>query len=84
MWLNDFKIALIRQETEKLDLLLSQMPHFSDLKEMEEASYLLKEALQLIGTLKNENKSSQQQLKKNIDFLKSTQSDTPPTLNIKL
>jgi len=84
MWLNDFKIALIRQETEKLDLLLSQMPQFSDLKEMEEASYLLKEALRLISTLKDETKASQQQLKKNIDFLKSTQSDTPPTLNIKL
>lgn len=84
MWLTDFKIALATKDTEKLDSLLSVMPQFSDLNEMEEAAYLLKEAFELLQNLQNETKNSMLQLKKNINFLKSTHSDEAPKLNIKL
>lgn len=84
MWLNDFKIAIVQKDTDRINTLLSEMPQFTDLKEMETAAYLLKEANDLLHTLQNDTKHSMQQLKKNIDFLKSTHSDDTPTLNIKL
>ncbi len=84
MWLNDFKVALVQKDIDKLDTLLNELPSFSTLEEMTEASYLMKEAMALLQSEKMAAQRTLQQIKKNIDFLKSTHSDDTSTLNIKL
>ena len=84
MWLNEFKVALVQKDTDKIDLLLSDIPQFETLDEMKEASFLLKEAHTLLQLLRNEAKGSLVQLKKNIEFLESTHLEAAPKLNIKL
>lgn len=74
MWLNALKIALIEKDIEKLEELSNAKLEFTTLEEMQEALYLIQEAEQLLTTLKNRTALSMQQLKKNIDFLKATQS----------
>ncbi len=83
MWLKNFKIAIVQKDLTKINQLLDEMPHFEDLEEMKEASYLTQEALQLVTSLKNSDAEEMKQLQKNIKFLKSTQRDTPAKLDIK-
>lgn len=71
MWLNNFKIALIEKDTDKLGKLIGSMPQLENLKEMEEAMYLMKEAKNLLFSLKNETALSMKQIQKNREFLKS-------------
>lgn len=73
MWLNKFKIALIEKNTDEIDKLLDEVPEFPNKKNMQEAMYLMREASELLHTLKSETKDTMSQLKKNIDFLNSTQ-----------
>ncbi|MBL0708508.1 MAG: hypothetical protein JJW00_05635 [Sulfurimonas sp.] len=73
MWLTDFQIALVEKNTDNLDKLLDNMPTFSDVKDMKTASYLLREANELIYTLKDETKIIMNKMKKNLKFLESTQ-----------
>ena len=85
MWLNDFKIAIIEKDTQKIDKLLDETPKFTELKDMQEASYLMREAFELIHKLKDETGATMTQLKKNMDFLDSTQlAETQNRLDIKL
>jgi len=72
MWLNNFKIALIEKDTDKLGKLMGSMPQLENLKEMEEAMYLMEEAKKLLYTLKDETALSMKQIRKSKDFLKST------------
>ena len=83
MWLNKFKIAIVNQDTDAIDRLLNEMPKFSDVSDMQEAKYLLKEATSLMERLKDKTKSSMKQIKQNINFLKSTQANTKSTLDIR-
>ena len=84
MWLKEFKVALVRRDTDALDALLATMPTFTDKEEAEEAAYLLREAYILITSLQDETKQSMSQIQKNIQFLKSTQTDTPSQLDLTL
>ncbi len=72
MWLNKLKVAVVQKDVELLETLLDDLPEVQDSKEIEEALYLLKEAVQIIQQLKDETATSMQQMKKNIDFLNST------------
>ncbi len=83
MWLDKLKIAIIEKNTDNLDKLLDETPKFNDKKEMQEAAYLLREALELLYTLKDETALTMSKLKKNIDFLRSTQTSTATRLDIK-
>lgn len=84
MWINRFKIALVQKDTDLLKNLLDEdISHFKSQKEMHEAMYLFREALELLYTLKDETSSSMKQIKKNIDFLKSTQPQAINKLDIK-
>ena len=74
MWLKEFKIALIQQDTEKLDTLLDTLPQLEDPQEIEQALYLIKEATKLVSSLRDETQSAMRQMKKNIDFLDSAAS----------
>ncbi len=82
MWLNQLKIAIVQKDMQLLDSLLSDIPTFVDTKEIESASYLLKEASAMVSSLKDETASSMIQIKKNVDFLRSTQSKNKNTLDI--
>lgn len=72
-WSNRLKIAIIDKDTDTISQLLESMPQFSSLEEMQEAFHLIKQAKTLLETLKAETLSQMNQIKKNIDFLNSTQ-----------
>ena len=78
MWIQEFKIALIEQDIQKLATLIDADLQFDSIEEIEEAMYMIKEARKLLSKLKNETAISMQQLKKNRDFLNATQ---PPVVN---
>ncbi|MCW8838386.1 MAG: hypothetical protein OQJ77_05790 [Thiovulaceae bacterium] len=83
MWLNQLQVAIIEKDTKKLDELLDTLPEFQNKEEMQKASYLLREALELLYKLKDETSASMIQIKKNIKFLNSTQSKPLNKLDIK-
>lgn len=83
MWLKEFKIALIEKDIKKLTTLMESVPTLSEAREIDEALYLLKAATTLVEGLKNETQASMVQMKKNIDFMKSTQAPQANTLDIK-
>lgn len=83
MWLTKFKIAIIEKNTNNLYKLMDEVPKLENLEEIEEALYLLKEATTLVSSLKDDTSVSMKQLKRNIDFLKSTQAPRKNQLDIK-
>ncbi len=83
MWLNDLQIAIIEKDTTKLDKLTKELPRFENKDEMTKASYLLKEAATLLYELKDETSHTMNQIKKNMDFIKSTQKKPENKLDVK-
>jgi hypothetical protein len=83
MWINKLKIAIIEKDTDAIDKLMETTPKFENTKEIETAMYLLREAAELMYTLKDETAVTMRQLKKNIDFLKSTQPQTANKLDLR-
>ena len=73
MWLKELKIAVVEKDTNKFQVLLEKLPKLTDAKEIEEALYLIKAAREILESLKVTTQSSMMQMKKNIDYLKSTQ-----------
>jgi len=84
MWLNDFKKAIILQDTQKLGSLIEQMPQFSNLSEMEEASYLLLNAQKFLENERALTLHTLSQLKNTIHFLKATENTMTSSINLKL
>ncbi|MFA6145049.1 MAG: hypothetical protein WCW84_04410 [Sulfurimonas sp.] len=84
MWLKEFKKALFLKDFDALDSLIDQMPQMESLEQMEEAAYLLLNAKTLIESEQATTLHSMQQLKNTIDFLKATENNASPTINIKL
>jgi len=85
MWATKLKLAIIEKNTEDLDELLSSIPLFDakeDAKEIEEAMFLLREALILVHTLQDDTAASMRLIKQNIDFLKANQENATSSLNI--
>ena len=82
MWLKELKVSIANQDTDTIDKLLNDMPQFSELAKMKEAMYLLKEASALAQKLQDETSASMKQIKRNINFIKSTQVSTSTTLDI--
>ena len=73
MWIEQLKIAIIQKDAELLSKLLDDIPSFKTKEEMEQAAYLLQEAVNIVVSLRDDVASSMLQIKKNLDFLKSTQ-----------
>ena len=73
MWLKQLKIAVVQKDVEQIENLLENLPKLDDSKEIEEALYLLDQAVKIVQELKNETAASMVQMKKNIDFLNSTE-----------
>jgi actin-related protein len=82
MWIQEFKIALIEEDTQKLTELADADLAFETVEEMQEAMYLIQQAEIFFDRLKNETALSMQQLKKNIDFLRSTEAPAINKLDI--
>ncbi len=82
MWLKELTIAIIEKNIGKISLLLEDIPKELSQDELLKAQYLLKGANELIQELQKNTQSSMLQMKKNIDFLKSTQAPHTSKLNI--
>ncbi len=82
MWLKQLKIAIIEKNTDKLDELLEDIPKLEKKEDIQQAIFLLREATELVHTLKDATSTSMIQMKKNINFLKSTQFQTSNKLDI--
>lgn len=83
MWLNQFKIAIIEKDSNKLNKLMDSIPSFDDQKEINEVLYLLKEATELMEDLRDETQGSMEQIKKNINFLNATKRPFSSKLDIR-
>lgn len=83
MWLKQFKIALIEKDIEKLNNLADDLPSLQSDEEREEAVYLFNEASRLVESLKQDTADSMAQLRKNLNFLKSTQMNKSHKFDIK-
>jgi len=83
MWLNSLKIAIAEKDVDKLNALLDQTPKLNDKEEIEEGMYLLREAFSIVYKLQEETSNSMKQIKKNLDFLKSTEPKKASKFDIK-
>jgi len=82
MWLNKLKIAIIEKDVDTLNLLMDDLPHLDKEEDIESAIFLLKEATSVVKTLQSTTQESMIQMKKNINFLKATQSPVSGTLDV--
>ena len=82
MWINDFKLAIISKDTNKIDFLVTQMPQFESLSEMQEAFYLLNHAKELLEGLKDETAKSMKKIKDTIRYIESTSTKNTVNLDI--
>ncbi len=83
MWLTSLKVAIVERNTDRLNELIDDIPQLEKEEDIKQAIYLLKEATELVQKLQNETSVSMKQMKKNIDFLKSTQHRTSNRLDIR-
>ena len=83
MWLKKLQIAIIEKNTDALDILLDETPKLECTEDMEKGLYLLREANKLLHQLKDDTGIAMKQLKRNIDFLESTEAPKTSNLDIK-
>ena len=83
MWIRKLQIAIIEKNADAIDELMKVDPELKDKRDIETAMYLLREAAELIYTLKDETALSMKRLKKHIDFLKSTEPQNTNKLDIR-
>ena len=83
MWLTNLKIAIVEKNIEKFSELMDEIPQLQTQAEMEEALYLIREASNLVHTLKDETLSSMKQIKNNLNYIKSTQNKSKSKFDIK-
>jgi len=83
MWLKSLKIALIEQNITQLEYLASNLPSFDNEQDIHQAITLFNEAIIVLKNLRDETSVSMKQIKKNIDFLKSTEVQHFNRLDIK-
>ena len=81
-WLSELKVAIVSNEPQKISTLIESMPTFETLEEMQEALYLIKEAYVIMNELKSETLAKRDQIRKNIEFLKSTAAQKTNSLDV--
>lgn len=84
MWLTKLKAAFVLGQMDQIASLINEMPTFETLEEMEQAAFLLQHVQTLLEEEKAKTAQTLQQLKSTINFLQSTQTDLPSSLNLKL
>lgn len=82
-WVTSLKVAIAEKDIDKLSELMDDIPLIKEKEELEQAIYLLRDATELVYTLKDETVISMKQIKNNINFLKSTESKKPSKLDVK-
>ena len=82
MWLNKLKVAISEKNIDTLNILMDDLPMLQEKEDIESAIFLLKEAELVVQGLKDTTQSSMIQMKKNINFLKSTQVSVSTKLDI--
>ena len=82
MWLNEFKVALITQDTKKIGELVLDVPEFKTQEEQEEAYYLYIQSYELLTNLKNETLASMKKMKDTIAFIESSYTKSSAKLDI--
>lgn len=84
-WLNRLKVAVVTKDVPLLDELLSSLPDDLEDEERVQALYLLKEGAKMISALQENTLTTMVQIKKNLDFLNSSDgTKVRNTLDIKL
>ena len=83
MWITKLKIALAQKNVNQIEGLVDAIPKFDDVKDVKEAMYLLREASELLFTLQDETENSMKQIKRNLNFLKSTEPQKTTKLDLK-
>jgi hypothetical protein len=83
MWLREFEIAIIEKNSDEIERLLDLPLKFDTLNDAKMALSLLEEAIKFLNEAKNETAVTMMQMKKNIDFLKSTATITHSSLDIR-
>lgn len=71
-WITALKVAIAESNVDKISMLLDEEPTLNNVKEMQEALFLIKEASKLMHNLQDENKKVLTKLSKHIEFVKST------------
>lgn len=82
MWLNSLKIAIVQKDADALGELIKDIPKLTDASDIQEAIHLLKAATDVLVTLQDETSASMKQIKKNLQFLRSTEIPTSIKLDI--
>lgn len=70
-WLDDFKLALIKEDLKELERLHFVMPDFKELDELKSAKALIAQAITLFTKERNKVKESLDQQKKVMQFQKN-------------
>lgn len=83
MWLKRLQVAIVEKNTDELARLLDEPLEFKNKEEIKSAMHLLAEAFKIVHEMKGETAAVMLQLKKNIDFLKSTQERSSNKLDIR-
>ena len=84
MWLNQLKVAIVEKNTDKLNELMENLPQLESQEDLDSAICLLKEATSLLTSLRDDTKTSMIQIEKSIKFLKVTEAQYIPSLDVKL
>lgn len=84
MWLTQLKVAFVLGQIERISALIEEMPTFETLEEMEQAAFLFQQIQTFLENEKMKTSQTMQQLKNTLNFLQSTQTDLPSSLNLKL
>ena len=71
-WFEEFKVALVSNDTKRIAQLIDTLPQFASLEQMQEAHHLLQEAKKRIEALKQATLQEREQIKKSLDYIKST------------
>lgn len=82
MWLDDFKIALVENNIDKLETLANNMPKFDTISEMKEALQLIDNARTKITKLKDQTLQDMNKIKQTISFVKSSLGQNEHKLDI--
>lgn len=82
MWLTELQIAIVEQNPQRIDELIATIPTFQSVEEMQSASSLIKEALNLMHHLKDETGQMLEKIQKHKDFLNSATADKTAKFDI--
>jgi len=70
-WLNQFKIAIVDKDTQKMDELNSSIPEFETIEQIYEAQAYIQQAIQIIMDKQSELRENMAKIQKTKKFLNS-------------